>query len=149
MSPGTWSNKPGLKCMVAAAKSSTDAGCSLGRWLASPAALLLQLCPVPGTESVPMSWSHRDRVLPHKSWAAEPLLQAHLGWIHPCHGLTAPGRSQPLSQSTANATMHPCSVTQVLQLVLTCCEGALRLGIIYSRHTVLDSRGSALHLCRL
>lgn len=34
-------------------------------------------------------------------------------------------------------------------MVLTCCEGAPRLGIIYGRHRLLDSRGSALHLCRL
>lgn len=54
-----------------------------------------------------------------------------------------------MSQSTANVTVHHCSVTQVLQLVLTCCEGAMRLGITYSSHRVLDSRGSALHLCRL
>lgn len=93
-------------------------GAPLGRWLASPAALLLQLCPVPSTELIPMSWSHWDWVLSHKSWAAEPVVLAHSGWIHPCHGLTAPGRSQPLSQSTANPTIHHCSVTQVLQLVL-------------------------------
>lgn len=130
LGPGATSQ--GLKCIVAAANSSTDAGCTLGEVAG------LSPSPAPSTERVPMSWSRWDRGLPHKSG-----LQSHWCW----HTLGSPlPRACSTREEPAFVTEHSKPHCASLQghsgalVVLMCYEGAPRLGIVYGRHRVLDSR---------
>lgn len=72
----------GLKCIVAAAKSSTGAGCTLGEVAGFPCSSAAGAV-FSSKHCGPMSWSHWDLVLPHKSWATEPLvLDSPLPWAY-------------------------------------------------------------------
>lgn len=79
LGPGATSQ--GLKCIVAAAKGSPAAGCTLGE--ASPAALLLELCPVPSTELVPLGPSPATRIQGCRATGAGTLgLDSPLLWVY-------------------------------------------------------------------